>query len=303
MKNDRYYSKKIIDHEFLNMKQSCSVEFLVAISSRLLYSKSSMGHANGLTTREEQVLRLLNQRGSVSVEELTEQFGVSIATARRDLQALEDKGLLTRTHGGASLTSPLLYAPFRHDSSFQEQIEKNADEKRRIAAVAADLVRDGETIALTPGTTTTEVVRSLRHRSGISVVTNTVNVAMELSQHRNLEVFVAGGHLRGEWFSMVGADAIRAIRSYNIDKVFIGANGVDPRGGLSCHNREEAAVNRAMVQRARERIAVADHSKLGVVASHRICSLQEVQRLITDTAAAEKDIERYRACGIEVQCV
>ena len=106
--------------------------------------------------RTERILRELRQAGSISVEQLCELLSVSVATVRRDLQELEDKGLLRRTHGGAVSIEPLFYEPFRHDSSFQEQIERHAEEKRRIALAAADMVQDGETIALTAGTTTTE---------------------------------------------------------------------------------------------------------------------------------------------------
>src|ERR1051326_5069589 len=117
--------------------------------------------------RESRILRALQQSGSVSVDEVSEQLGVSVATVRRSLQDLEDRGLLRRTHGGATSLEPLLYEPFLHDSSFQEQIERQGDEKRRIALTAADLIQDGESISLTAGTTTTEVVRSIRHRRDI----------------------------------------------------------------------------------------------------------------------------------------
>jgi DeoR family transcriptional regulator of aga operon len=148
-------------------------------------------------------------------------------------------------------------------------------------------VEDGDTIALTAGTTTTEVVRNLRHRQSITVVTNTVNMAVELSQQKNISVFVTGGHLRGDWFSLVGATAARTIREFYLDKVFIGANAVDPAQGPMCYNAEEAAVNRAMVQQARKRILVADHTKFSAKASHRICSLKKIDVLVTEPFTAE----------------
>jgi len=141
-------------------------------------------------SRETVILRELQQAGSVSVEKLRELLEVSMATVRRDLQDLEMRGLLRRTHGGALAIEPLFYEPFRHDRSFQDQVGRYADEKRRIAHAAAELVMTGETIALTAGTTTTEVVRNLRTQNGITVVTNTVNVAMELSNRKDIDVFV-----------------------------------------------------------------------------------------------------------------
>src|SRR5216683_4805702 len=141
------------------------------------------------------ILTGLQQTGRVSVETLSEQLGVSVVTVRRDLDALDEKGLLRRTHGGAVSIEPLFYEPFKNDRSFQAQVERFAQEKRRIGRAAANLIERGETIALTPGTTTTEVIRGLPLNQEITVVTNTVNVAMELSKRKDLKIFVTGGHL------------------------------------------------------------------------------------------------------------
>jgi DeoR family transcriptional regulator of aga operon len=253
--------------------------------------------------RTERILRELRQAGAVSVEQLCELLEVSVATVRRDLQELEDHGLLRRTHGGAESIEPLFYEPFRHDSSFLEQIERHAEEKRRIALAAADMVRDGETIALTAGTTTTEVVRSIRNRRGVTVVTSTVNVAMELTKRKDLEVFVTGGFLRGDWFSLVGPAAAHAMSQINVDKVFLGVNGIDAQKGLSSANSGEAAVNRIMVDQAKQRIVVADRSKLGAVATYRFCAAAEVQVLITDEAAEDALVQPFERLGIEVRRV
>ena len=253
--------------------------------------------------RTDRVLRELRQAGSISVEQLCTVLGVSVATIRRDLQELESKGLLRRTHGGAVSIEPLFNEPFRHDSSFQEQIERRAGEKRRIALAAAEMVQDGDTIALTAGTTTTEVVRNIRNRSGVTVVTSTVNVAMELSKRKDLEVFVTGGFLRGDWFSLVGPAASHAISQINVDKAFLGANGIDTEKGLSSANSGEAAVNRTIVNQAKQRIAVADHSKLGAIATYRFCGANEVHVLITDTRASDEAIAPFEALGIEVKRV
>lgn len=253
--------------------------------------------------RTERILRSLRQAGSISVEQLCQALEVSEATVRRDLQDLEVRGLLRRTHGGAVSIEPLFYEPFRHDSSFQEQIERHAEEKRRIALAAAEMVRDGETIALTAGTTTTEVVRSIRNRSGVTVVTSTINVAMELSKRKDLEVFVTGGFLRGDWFSLVGPAATYAMSQVNVDKAFLGVNGVDAAKGLSSANSGEAAINRVIVNQAKQRILVADHSKLGAVATYRFCGANEVHVLITDSGASDAAIAPFEALGIEVQRV
>jgi DeoR family transcriptional regulator of aga operon len=244
---------------------------------------------------------MLSEAGTLTAHELCRELGISIPTARRNLADLEARGLLRRTHGGAILLGPLLYEPFRHDSTFEEQLQRLVDEKRRIALVAASLVNDGEVVALTAGTTTTEVARNLRDRQGIKVVTNAVNIAMELSRLKNLDVFVTGGHMRGEWFALAGPEAVPAMRHFFVDKAFIGVNGLDPVRGLTCFNPDEAELNRAMVGQAKQRIIVTDHSKLSVIATHQICPLEEVNMLITDSGASDEAIAPYLERGIELR--
>jgi DeoR family transcriptional regulator of aga operon len=255
------------------------------------------------SSRNSFILRELRQAGNVSVEDLRDKLDVSLATIRRDLQELEDRGLLRRTHGGAIPIEPLLYEAFRHDRSFQEQVDSFAEEKRRIAVAAADLISHGNTIALTAGTTTTEVVRNLHTLGGITVVTNTVNVAMELSKRKDIHVFVTGGHLRGEWFSLVGQEAVATMSKVFVDLLFIGVNGIDAHKGLTCINGDEVEINRSMVQQAKRKIAVADHSKLGVVTRWLICPTESIDMLITDAGATDKMVAPFVEKKIEVRRV
>lgn len=246
------------------------------------------------------ILTTLQQTGKVVVEELSQQLGVSLVTVRRDMDVLEQKGLLRRTHGGAVSMEPLFYEPFRKDRSFVAQVERAAEEKRRIGRAAAAFITAGETIALTPGTTTTEVIRGLPMNHNITVVTNTVNVAMELSKRRDVDVFVTGGHLHGEWFSLVGSAAVRALENMLITTMFIGADGIDATWGASCFNADEAELNSTMLKLARRRIAVVDSGKFGVVANWRICQAGELNILITDTGASDERIAPFQKLGIEV---
>ena len=131
--------------------------------------------------RAKEILRLLLRQGKTLIEELTSVIGTSPASVRRDLVRLEERGLVHRTHGGAMLAEQAVYEPFRFDASFQIREDRFAQEKQRIGVAAAGLIEEGETIGLTAGTTTTQVARQLRTRSNIRVVTNAVNIAMELS--------------------------------------------------------------------------------------------------------------------------
>ncbi len=257
-------------------------------------------HQDKQQVRFTAILTDLQQTGRVSVETLSEQLDVSVVTIRRDLDELEQKGLLRRTHGGAVSIEPLFYELFRRDQSFLAQVERAADEKRRIGRAAAALINPGETIALTPGTTTTEVIRGLPMNYNITVVTNTVNVAMELSKRKDVYVFVTGGHLHGEWFSLVGSAALRALENMLISTMFIGADGMDATWGASCFNADEAELNSTMMRLARRRVAVVDSGKLGVVANWRICKATELNILVTDAAATDEIVEPFQKLGIEV---
>jgi DeoR family transcriptional regulator of aga operon len=249
------------------------------------------------------ILTALQQSGSVSVEGLSKGLDVSLVTIRRDLDALENKGLLRRTHGGAISIEPFFYEPFRNDRSFQAQVERFAEDKRRIGRAAAALIKEGEIIALTPGTTTTEVIRGIPMNHRVTVVTSTVNVAMELSKRKDLEVFVTGGHLRGEWFSLVGPTAAQSLSHLSIHTLFIGADGVDSKQGVTCFSPDESQLNSTMVRHAQRKIAVVDHSKFGVVAGWRICPTSELDLLITDSGATDEMIEPFEKAQVQVMRV
>lgn len=269
------------------------------------YAGSAGTNENGTTGDKQQqrfhsILTSLRQTGSVSVEDLSQALDVTVVTIRRDLDALERQGLLRRTHGGAVSIEPLFYEPFRHDRSFQAQVERLAEEKRRIGRAAAALIGQGETIAVTPGTTATEVIRGLPMNYNLTVVTNTANVTMELSKRKDVNVFVTGGHLHGEWFSLVGPTAIRSLENMLIHTLFLGADGLDAEWGASCFSSDEAELNGAMVKHARRHVAVVDHTKFGVVANWRICQTNTLHTIVTDTGATDEMIAPFQKMGIEV---
>src|ERR1700720_4567903 len=141
---------------------------------------------SSLNSRCEHITKFLLRMGSASIEEILAEVGSSAPSIRRALARLEARGLIRRTHGGATLVEPLLYEPFRYDSSFQAREQRAAEEKRRIALAAADLIKENETIGLTAGTTTTQIGRAIRHRTNIKVVTNAINIGMELCNHAGI---------------------------------------------------------------------------------------------------------------------
>ncbi len=255
---------------------------------------------DNLVARQEYILRRLQELGSVDIDDLCSTLGASIATIRRDLEDLEQRSLLRRIRGGAVPIGPLFYEPFRHDASFQDKVSSFAEEKRRIAIAAAALVQPGQTIALSGGTTTTEVVRSLQALSGITIITNTVNVAMELSNRKDIEVIVTGGHLRGNWFTLIGPLANAAAEMLFADIMFLGVDGIDAKRGLTCTNAAEAEVLRNLAYHSKTKVVVADRSKLGATSKYRLCPTQEIDNLITDTGASDAAISPFKKMGIVV---
>src|SRR6266480_2689759 len=243
--------------------------------------------------RGEKILQELLRDGRVSVEHLSKRLKISPSTVRRELTELERVGLLRRTHGGAVRVEPMLYEPFRHVSSFSAQEQLHTAEKRRIGLAAAEIIRDGEIIALGAGTTTTQVARSIRHRKGITVVTNAINIAIELSYRADLKVIVTGGTMSGDWFALTGATAISAVGEMFYDKVFIGVDGIHPEHGLRTNYPDQAAVHRAMMRQARQRIVVADRTKIGDIGTALIAPASDVDLIITDKGVTSAAIGKF----------
>ncbi len=251
--------------------------------------------------RQEQILRQLRRDGKVMVDDLAKRLTVSASTIRRDLAELEKDGLLRRTHGGAVPIEQFLYEPFRHLSSFQEQEQQRGLEKRLIGLAAAELVSDGETIAIGAGTTTTQVARNLRRRKGLMVLTNAVNIAMELSHSKDVRVCLTGGFLSGDWFALIGPAAIANVGEIFVDKAFIGVDGAHPVHGMTTNYPDQAAIHQAMLKQARQKIAVADHSKIGVIGTALICPTTGIDLLITDRKATDEKLAPFIKRGIRTR--
>lgn len=247
--------------------------------------------------RLSEILRILAADGAVDVVALAGRLGVSEATVRRDLQLLEGQRMLARTHGGAIANDVMYELPLRYKAA------RHQPEKTRIAREAAGRVADGAVVGLTGGTTTTEVARALLDRSGLTVVTNALNIAGELAIRSDLKLVVTGGTARPESYELVGPLAERALEEIHLDIAVVGADGVALGEGLTTHHEVEAHTNRVLLERARLVVAVADSSKLGLVAFARICPLDAVDELITDVAVYPSTLEAIREAGVAVTTV
>lgn len=244
--------------------------------------------------RHRRIHELLREQRVVRVSALSEQLGVSEVTIRRDLEVLERRGVLERTHGGAVATQWV-----RSEPAYREAASTNPLEKRLIGAAAAALVEPGDALYLNGGTTTLQVFRHLR-APGLKVATNHVGIALEAAD-RDVELLLLGGHYRAPSNSVVGPFATEALRRTHATKAFIGVEGISVGSGLTTPIAAEAEIARVMIEQTRGQVlVVADHSKIGTVADFVIAPLEEVDTLVVDEGCAEAYRQRLTEAGIEV---
>lgn len=242
--------------------------------------------------RRTQILQTVRSAGRVRVNELASRFSTSAVTIRNDLNELHQRGLVLRSHGGAVLPDTIL-----RESPVHERLKAQSDEKRRIGAMAATLINDGETIILDSGTTTLEIARQIKKKQGLQIITNGVNIAAELLDARGAEVFIVGGTVRGESASISGRFTEEMFDQFSADKLFLSGAGCDLDFGVSGANLEETMVNRAMLRISREIILVADASKFSKRSMTRIAPFSEIDTVISDTSLDEVIQEKLRLLG------
>ncbi len=252
--------------------------------------------------RQEQIAGIVEQDGRAHVTELARRFGVSAVTIRKDLLVLEGEERLVRTHGGAIAPR----ATGRPELAFDVRERLHRSEKSRIGAAAAALVRDGDSIVFDASTTALYVARHLKERSDwhqLTVVTNSIRIALELAGHAGITVLLLGGRVRWEALSVVGPLGDGVFRRVNVQKAFVGAVGLTLETGLSDAMEEEAQIKRSMVGAAHEIYALVDHTKWGRVASASFCRTDRITGVITDDDAPPEMVDQLVSMGIEVSQV
>jgi DeoR family transcriptional regulator of aga operon len=250
------------------------------------------------------LLELITERGNVTVDDAAAQLRVSPATIRRDFDQLAQQQMITRTRGGAVANgvTPDLPLPYK--------TAQNAEEKQRIGVAAAELVEPGMVVGLNGGTTTTEVARALAARpelagpvddAQLTVVTNALNIANELLLRSRMKVVVTGGVIRPQSYELVGPLGGGAVlREVTLDIAMLGVNAIDVDLGAAAHHEGEAAVNSLMIARARRVAIIADGSKLGGHAFARVCPIERVWTLVTDTGADPARVAAFERAGVRV---
>ena len=250
--------------------------------------------------RRRLIVDLVEQQGRATVEELAQKFGTSAVTIRADLDALARSSAIARSHGGA-----LPAAPAANDTPLNIKETRWHAQKLRIGQAAAKMIRDGETIILDSGSTTVEIARQIRQMKfeSLTVITNALNIAMELSGLPQIRVMMLGGLLRQTSYSLVGPDAEQALAKLSADRLFLGVDGLDPEVGVTTPDPLEAALNALMIRVSRQTIAVLDASKLGQRSLSVITPVKNLDMVISDSSAPADTVEALRTAGVQVVLV
>jgi DeoR/GlpR family transcriptional regulator of sugar metabolism len=244
--------------------------------------------------REERFERIKSElalKGSIDGDALAVLLRTSRATVRRDLDAMQEKGMLRRTHGGATSIET------RDELPFQSKLNAFLPEKRAIGVLTASLIKDGQVIGCTGGTTIAQVIKALKEKR-VTVVTNAINVAMDLAAAESVEVIVTGGTLRTRSYELVGHIAERTIQDFHLDIAMFGVDGLDFVHGLSTFTVAEAHAAALYIEHAREVWVVADHSKIGRTAPALIAPLSCVSRVITDANVSDELADAFAQAGL-----
>lgn len=245
--------------------------------------------------RRALILEKLDYQGQVDVSSLSKELGVSEVTIRNDLTKLEQKNMLIRARGGA-----IKLDRAGVDFAISDKIQQHLEEKKLIGQMAAELIEDGDTIILDSGTTTMEVAKNLQRIEDLTVITNALNIASLLAEHKSANVILPGGFLLKNSLSLVGATAEESFRNYFCDKLFLAVDGFNTTHGLSTPSVEEAHLNRIMIEISKKVIVVTDSSKFLKRSFAFIAPISAVDVVVTDAGIPLEDQKKLENAGIQV---
>lgn len=244
--------------------------------------------------RQDEILEYINRAHKANTNELAEYFNVSKVTIRRDIDALASQGLLIKTHGGAvSVTKTQL-----HEIPYAFKAERNQDIKKCIGNVAASLIEDGDIIILDSGSTTLEIAKNIQQKR-VTVVTDDIKIAMELSNKDNVTVIVCGGTLSDPVYTLTGNIAVDFFSRLHVNKTFLGCDAIDLEFGISNRTYEEVDIKSAMMRAADEIIMVTDNSKLDRKVFCYLCDISAIDKLIINEID-EKNRKGFTEKGVEL---
>lgn len=248
-----------------------------------------------IAERHKLILEKLKKNGFVEVADLSQEFGVSLVTIRKDLKALEDKKLLFRSHGRAIPSNPYTT---EHHVHVKEKFKTK--EKIRIATAAGLVLEPNDSIIIASGTSVIQFAKHLKPVEGLTVLTASLNTALILSENPNIDVIQLGGNIRRSSSSVIGPISEKMLAEFTFTKLFLGVDGIDLDFGLTTTSSMEASLNKVMIKAAQKIIVLADSSKFGKKGFGRICGLEDVDQIITDSDIDDLTKNRLQELGIDV---
>ncbi len=248
--------------------------------------------------RHRIILEKLATDKHIEVMDLCQDLNVSAVTVRKDLKLLEQKGLLYRTHGGASIDNPYI-----NERSVVDKVKVFIEEKNGIAQMAATRIVENDSILIASGTTVQALSKFIEVQNKLTVITSSIYVVMNLIEKKNIDILQLGGYVRHSSASVIGNYAEYVLNNISCSKLFLGVDGIDLEYGLSTTNLEEAELNKKMLKSAQKIIVLADSSKLGKKSFARICDLSVIDELITDNGISKLTVEKLQEKDIKVTIV
>ena len=245
--------------------------------------------------RHEEIIELIHSQGRVKVSDLSQKYNISEVSIRKDLEALEAQGHLSRIHGGAVGMNKLYL-----NMDLTERYKTNAASKREVAELAAKFIDDNDTIMMNAGTTLMYVLRALRGKKNISIVTNSVQNATEAALYPAFNVILLGGELDSKYQFTYGQDAIHQLTNYHATKCMLSVDGISAESGLTLYYSNEAELARKMIECSDKAIVVADSSKIGKNVFARITDVSKTDLLITNKSNNLEELAKLRKLGVKI---
>lgn len=245
--------------------------------------------------RREQIIELVRENGKVKVSDLSEKYGISEVSVRKDLEILEAEGHLSRVHGGAVGLNKLYV-----NMDLSERFRTNASAKKRLADYIATLIEDNDTLMMNAGTTLTYVLRAIRDKKNISIVTNSVQNATEAALYSSFNVILLGGELDSKYQFTYGDDALRQLDNYHATKCILSVDGISSAAGLTLYYSNEAALAKKMIECSGQVIVAADSSKLGKNVFAKIADASKTDILVTTKSDNLSELERLKKLGTKI---
>lgn len=243
--------------------------------------------------RRDEIVSILHTKGKIKVSEIAERYGISEVSVRKDLEYLEMQGHLSRVHGGAVALNKLYV-----NMDLSERFKTNSVAKKRLAKLAASLIEDNDTIMMNAGTTLAYVLHAIQGKKNITIVTNSMQNAMEASLFSSFNVILLGGEFDSKYQFTYGEDALSQLENYHATKCILSVDGISLGAGLSLYYSNEASLARKMIECSDKLIVTADGTKLGRYAFAKITDLKPGDVLVTNYTENREEAEKITAAGV-----